>query len=137
MVVSHIIVLTFPPSLVSKPITYHLVKDYNLTFSILRANITEKEEGLLVLDITGKEADYKKGIKFLKDLGVTVQPLSQDIVRNDAKCTHCGACVVICPTAALYIQDRKTMQVGFDQKKCIACEHCIKTCPMHAMEIHF
>jgi L-aspartate semialdehyde sulfurtransferase ferredoxin len=137
MVVSHAIVLTFPPSLVSKPITYHLVKDYNLTFSILRAHITEKEEGLLVLEITGKEADYKKGLAFIREQGITAQPLSQDVVRNESKCTQCGACVVICPTGALYIQDRKTMQVGFDQKKCIACEHCIKTCPMRAMEIHF
>jgi len=92
---------------------------------------------LLVLEISGKEVDYKKGIKFLKDLGVTVQPLSQDITRNEAKCTHCGACVVICPTGALYIDDRKTMHVAFDQKKCIACEHCIKPCPLRAMELKF
>jgi ferredoxin len=137
MVVSHTIVLTFPPSLVSKPITYHLVKDHNLTFSILRANINQNEEGLLVLDISGKEADYKKGIAFLKEQGITVQPLSQDVVRNEDKCTHCGACVVICPTGALHIADRKTMRVGFDQSKCIACEHCIKPCPSKAMEIHF
>jgi ferredoxin len=137
MVVSHTIVLTFPASLAGKPVTYHLVKDYNLTFSILRANINLQEEGLLVLEITGKETDFKKGMAFLKEQGITVQPSSQDVVRNEDKCTHCGACVVFCPTAALSITDRKTMRVEFDQAKCIACEHCIKTCPMKAMEVHF
>ena len=59
MKVKHTVVLTFPPSQVTKPITYHLVKDYDLAFNIHRANVTAKEEGLLVLEITGDEEDYK------------------------------------------------------------------------------
>ena len=39
------IVLTFPPSLVSQPITYHLVKDYDLKFNIMRGVVTPDEEG--------------------------------------------------------------------------------------------
>ena len=135
MNVKHTVVLTFPPSQVTKPVTYHLVKDFDLTFNILRADVTAKEEGLLVLEITGEEKDYKKGIEFVRQQGITVQPLSQDIRRNEERCVHCGACVVICPTRALHIEDRKTMQVAFDQKKCIACELCIKTCPYQAMEV--
>ena len=134
--VSKRIVLTFPHNLVDKPIVYKLVKDYNLVFNILQARITPKEEGLLVLELTGKKEDYAEGIKYIKGLGVKIQPLSQDVTRDDARCTHCGACITVCPTAALYI-DKKTMEVIFDSEKCIACELCVRACPPRAMVVKF
>ncbi len=132
--VSKRIVLKFPPKLVDQPIVYKLVKEYDLVFNILRARVTPKEEGELVIELQGKKQNYADGIKHLKNLGVTVQPLSQDIIRDEEKCTHCGACVTICPTDALYL-DKKTRKVIFDPEKCIACELCIKACPPRAMKI--
>jgi len=132
--VSKRIVLTFPHKLLDKPIVYKLVKEYNLVFNILQARITPKEEGLLILELTGKKEDYAKGVKFLTDMGVTIQPLSQDVKRDDSRCTHCGLCVSICPTEALVV-NKKSMQVDFDASKCIACEICVKTCPVRAMEV--
>ena len=134
--VSKRIVLTFPHILVDKPVVYKLVKDYNLSFNILQGRVTPEEEGLLVLELTGKKEDYDKGIKYLTGLGVKIQPLSKDIVRDEDRCTHCGACVVICPTGALSM-DRKTMKVNFNSKKCIACELCVKACPPRAMKVKF
>ncbi len=134
--VSKRIVLTFPHNLVDKPIVYKLVKDYNLVFNILQARITPKEEGLLVLELTGKKEDYAEGIKYIKGLGVKIQPLSQDVTRDDARCTHCGACITVCPTVALYV-DKKTMKVIFDSEKCIACELCVRACPPRAMVVKF
>ena len=130
------IVLHFPTRLVDQPIVYKLAKEYNLEFNILKAYVTPQEEGLMVLELTGQEADYNKGIEYVLSCGVKVQPLSQDIVRNEDKCTDCGACVPICPTGALTI-DPKTRKVSFYNDKCIACELCIKVCPTRAMEIHF
>jgi ferredoxin len=130
------IVLRFPRELVDKPIICRLVKDYQLDFNILKASVTPNEEGLLVLELSGEKDKLDQAIKFLKKTGVTVQPLSQDIKRNDERCTHCGACVVICPTGALYL-DEQTREVIFDNSKCIACELCIKPCPPRAMEVHF
>jgi len=134
--ISKRIVLTFPHSLLDKPVVYKLVKDYDLTFNILQARVTPKEEGLLVLELTGKEGDYEKGIKYLKSLGVKMQPLSKDVTRDEEKCTHCGACVVICPTGALTV-DKKTRKIIFDSEKCIACELCVKPCPPRAMVVKF
>jgi ferredoxin len=134
--VSKRIVLTFPHNLVDKPVVYKLVEDYNLTFNILQARVTPEEEGLLVLELSGQKEDYDKGVKYLTDLGVKIQPLSKDVVRNDARCTHCGACVVICPTGALNL-DTTTMRVDFDSEKCIACELCVKACPPRAMVVKF
>ena len=135
-IVSHKIVLRFPHKLVNQPIVYKLVKDYNLEFNILKAYVTPDEEGHLVLELTGEEKDYNKAVKYLKGLGVRVQPLSQDIVWNEGKCTHCGACVVICPTNALVV-DPNTRKVRFHEDKCIACLLCIPACPVRAMEVHF
>lgn len=134
--VSHRIVLKFPHRLVDQPIVYRLIKDYNLIFNILKAYVTPNEEGLLVLEIRGEEKDYNKGIRYLKDLGVIVQPLSQDIVLNIKKCTHCGACVVICPTGALVL-DKESHKIRFYEDKCIACLLCIPACPVRAIEVHF
>ena len=130
------IVLTFPHRLLDQPVVYKLVKDYNLVFNILQARVTPKEEGLLILELSGKDSDYEKGLKYLLDLGVKIQPLSRDVIRDDERCTHCGACVVICPTGALAV-DKKTRKVLFDSEKCIACELCVKPCPPRAMVVKF
>lgn len=130
------IVLHFPHQLIDKPIAYHLVKDYNLIFNILQARITPDEEGLMVLELSGSDKDYAQGIKFLQEQGVKVQTLSRDVKRNEKRCTHCGACVAVCPTNALYV-DRKTMEVIFDIDNCIACELCVPACPPRAMEVKF
>jgi len=128
------IVLKFPTKLVDKPIVYRLVKDFDLVFNILRARVTPREEGELVVELQGNKEKYAEGIKYLKELGVKIQPLSQDVTRDEDRCTHCGACVTICPTGALYM-DRKTMKVIFDAEKCIACELCVKGCPARAMKV--
>jgi len=134
--VSKRIVLTFSHQLIDQPIVYKLVKDYDLVFNILQAKITPREEGIMVLELKGRKENYADGIKYLTSAGVKIQPLSQDVTRDEDKCTHCGACVTICPTAALYT-DKKTMKVIFDAEKCIACELCVKACPPRAMIVKF
>ncbi len=136
MAVSKRIVLRFPPRLVDRPIVYRLVKDYNLEFNILKASVTPEEEGLMVVELSGEQQDYDKGIKYLTTNGVRIQSLSQDVIRNEQRCTHCGACITICPTFAFEV-DPLTRQVRFYDEKCVACGLCIKACPPRAMEVHF
>ena len=130
------IVLHFPHRLVDQPIIYRLVKEFDLQFNILKAFVTPQEEGLMVLELTGKKDNFDKGVIYLQSCGVRIQPLSQDVVRNENKCTDCGVCIPICPTDALVI-DPVTRKVIFHNKKCIACELCVKICPTRAMEVKF
>jgi ferredoxin len=102
--------------------------------NILKANITPEEEGVMVLEISGDAKDYEKGIAFLRNLGVLIQSLSQDIIRDEVRCTHCGVCISMCPTKALSIE-RKTMKVLFDKEKCIACGFCVNICPTKSIKI--
>ena len=136
MAVSKRIVLHYPKRLVDRPIIYQLVKDYNLEFNILKALFTQEAEGLMVLEISGEQKDYDRGIKYLTESGVRIQSLSQDVIRNEERCTHCGACITICPTSAFEL-DPLTRRVNFYNERCVACGQCIKACPPRAMELHF
>jgi len=134
--VSKKIVLKFPHRLVDQPIVCKLVKHFDLEFNIIKAYITPKEEGLLVLGLSGKEENYNKGMNYLKKLGVIVQSLSQGIIRNITRCTHCGVCITVCPVEALVL-DIHTRKVHFYENRCIVCESCVPACPLRAMEVHF
>jgi len=130
------IVLTFPSRLIDQPITYHLIKDYNLAVNILRARVSPKEEGRLMIELSGKKSSLDAGLNYLKELGVNVQPLARDIRWLEERCTHCTVCVPICPTKAITV-DRDKMRVSFDKERCIACELCVPICPYKAVEILF
>jgi len=134
--ISRKIVLRFPRRLVDRPLVYHLIKDYNLEFNILKAQVTAGEEGLMVLELKGKQDDYDKGIKYLSEAGVIIDSLSQNVSRNEQRCTHCGACLTVCPTSAFEL-DLTTRKTKFIDQKCIVCGVCIKGCPPRAMELHF
>jgi ferredoxin len=136
MAVTKRVVMRFPRRLVQRPIIYRLVKDYDLEFNILKASITPEEEGLLVLELKGTPEEYDRGIEFLIKAGVKIQSLSQDVTRNDERCTSCGACITVCPTGA-FRTDPRTREILFDNEKCIACGACIPACPPRAMEVHF
>ncbi len=136
MAISKRIVLHFPKRMVERAIVSRLVKDYNLDFNILKASVTPDEEGLMVLELSGKQGDYDKGIRYLTTTGVRIQSLSQDVIRNEERCTHCGACITICPTGAFELESL-TRLVNFYDEKCLACGLCIKACPPRAMELHF
>ena len=136
MTVSKRIVLHFPRRLVDEPIVCRLVKEYKLDFNILKASITPDEEGLMVLELRGKQVDYDKGIKYLIKRGLKIQSLSQNVIRNEERCTHCGACVAICPANAFEF-DPATRCVNFRNEKCLVCGICLTACPPRAMELHF
>lgn len=136
MAVSKKIVLHFPRRMIDRPIVSRLVREFNLDFNILKASVTPDEEGLMVLELIGEHDSFDKGITYLAEAGVKIQSLSQDVVRNEARCTHCGACATICPTGVFQVEPR-SRRVNFLDEKCIACGVCIKACPPRALELHF
>jgi Fe-S-cluster-containing dehydrogenase component len=128
------LVLNFPRSQTKEPITYKLVKDFDLMFNILKARIKPNEQGTLVIQLKGTEENMEKGLNYLKDIGIHWEALSQGIKWDDNVCIHCTACTSLCPTNALYV-DRDTMYVHFDHDKCIACEMCLTACSYKAITL--
>ncbi|MBT7261564.1 MAG: 4Fe-4S binding protein [Desulfobacula sp.] len=130
---SKITILTFPPEISQKALVCQLTKKYDLLFNILSARISNKKEGYMVLEISSaSKTGFNKGIKFLKDQGVSISSPEHQIYKDEEICTHCGACTAVCPTEALYIK-RPEMEVIFDKGKCSVCELCVVTCPTRAM----
>ena len=136
MKVAKKIVLHFTEKTVDKPIVSTLIREYGLDFNILKASISPGEEGLMIMELSGEQNNYDKGVRFLQDSGVEIQSLSQDVLRNEERCTHCGACITMCPTRAFTLESN-TRRVLFDNARCIVCELCVKACPPRAMELHF
>jgi L-aspartate semialdehyde sulfurtransferase ferredoxin len=128
--------LRFPKKNVNNPIVMNLVKDFDLSFTILKATIYPRKEGLMVMELSGHRENFQKGVQYLKSLGIKVESIGNDIKRDEKRCFQCGACTAVCPTGALYIQ-RPEMEVFFDKEKCSACEWCVLACPAHAMQVKF
>ena len=133
---SRMLVLRFSRDIVDKPIISSLVRDYNLNFNILKAQIFPRKEGMLVMELSGNRRDFEKGMQYLEKSGVDVEPVAQGIRRDDERCYQCGSCTAVCPTGALHVK-RPEMEVLFESERCSACELCVKTCPVRAMIVTF
>lgn len=130
------IVLRFSSNLVDQPIIYCLVKDYDLIINILKADINPRKEGYVVLEISGDSESYNRGLEYLRNVGVEIEPLSGTIVWNQERCLQCGACVSFCSSGAFYLS-RPEMEVHFDGSKCIVCKSCLDVCMARAVEVWF
>lgn len=131
------VVINFPAGLAEKPLTYHLVKDFDLVINILFARISPEEQGKLVLEISNAtEEQVERGLTYLREHGAQVEPLSREIAWNEAECIHCGACTAVCHPQALAL-DRDTWELSFDQGKCIVCEQCVSACPLGILRVTF
>lgn len=129
------VVLHFSKEIWDKPIIYQLIKNYDLVVNIHKADVLPKQESFMVLELEGDNDEMTRGLEYLKEYGVKIDPIEQEIKRDEARCTHCGACIAICPTGSLHIKDRTSMEVAFDSRMCSGCELCVPVCPPHAMEI--
>lgn len=58
----------------------------------------------------------------IKDVGIIGAVLP---AVTQAACTHCGACVDVCPDDAITLDET----VGIDPGRCMACGKCIPACP--------
>lgn len=129
------VVLSFPPSNVEEPITYRLIKDYDLVVNILRASIDPGKQGRMVVELSGEESQLSLAFNYLEKLGVSIEPLSQEIQHLEERCTGCTACVPICPTGALDV-NRETWKVSYDPEKCVVCFSCVDVCIYKAVEVN-
>ncbi len=71
--------LTFPPALIQEPIVYRLVKDFDIVINIRRADV-KADHGWMALELEADERALERGVKWLKDKGVQVDPIERDVV---------------------------------------------------------
>ena len=66
--------LTFPQRLISEPILYGLVQEYDIRTNIRGASVTD-EIALVALQLDGEPEAVEAAIRHLQGLGVTVEEL--------------------------------------------------------------
>ena len=71
--------LTFPPNLIQEPILYRLVKDFDIIINIRRADVKE-DYGWVALEMEAGEDTLARGVRWLKDKGVQVDPIERDVI---------------------------------------------------------
>ena len=71
--------LTFPPHLIQEPIVYRLVKDFDIVINIRRADV-KADYGWVLLELEGTPGKLERGVAWLKETGVQVDPIERDVV---------------------------------------------------------
>jgi ferredoxin len=129
-------VLRFPSDTVNEPITYTLIKEYDVLINILNADITHGREGNLLIEMIGQKANVNEAVIYLESKQVEISPVVKTILFNESACIHCGVCSSVCFPGALEI-DLSSRMLEFSPDKCVACELCIKACPLQLFELNF
>ena len=129
-------ILHFPAETVNEPVTYVLIREYDIQVNILNADITHGKEGQLLVEMSGEEEKVDEGIVYLEDMNVEISPAVKTILFREEDCVHCGACASVCFPGALSM-DQESRKLTFSPEKCVACELCIKACPMQLFELNF
>ncbi|ODS39463.1 MAG: hypothetical protein A7315_11020 [Candidatus Altiarchaeales archaeon WOR_SM1_79] len=121
----------YPKGLVEEPILSTLVLETKTKLNVLRANM-DGRIGEMIIDIEYEKV--KEVVDFLRKRGVEVKEIHKGITLDRDRCIDCGACISICPTNALYLED---FSVKLDESKCGLCRRCVDDCPVRALKIKF
>jgi hypothetical protein len=71
--------LTFPPHLIQEPILYRLVKGFDIVINIRRADV-KADCGWVALEMEASEETLVRGLEWLKDNGVQIDPIERDVI---------------------------------------------------------
>ena len=127
-----IINVTIPVGLIKKIDDYgriiNLILAQNISANILKFS-TGRSGINLLLDIP--EDKISSITEELKKNNVIVNKKGRVIVDIE-KCIDCGACISLCPTDALHMDERELLEYSLE--KCIGCLLCIDSCPRYAIE---
>jgi ferredoxin len=130
------LVLSFPAGHVNEPVTYNLIRNYDILVNILNADITPGREGKLLIEMKAPSENIEKAITYLESVNIRWTPVKMNIVLREEECIHCGSCSAVCFADALTL-DKKSRELIFKPQKCIACELCLKACPLQLFELDF
>ena len=72
--------LIFGPSLVKEPVIYQLGRKFEIVTNIRRADVT-KDQGWVLLEVSGEPEELDRGVGFLESKGVKVEPAEGDVVE--------------------------------------------------------
>lgn len=125
-------ILRFPNHLTNNPITYDLIKKFDLRLNILKADVNYKLEGYLVFDIDGGSSQIAGALEYLESVGVDADLITNTIEINKDACVNCGLCTSACSVRALHM-NRQDWSLEFTEERCVGCNRCIDVCPTRSI----
>ena len=72
--------LIFSPSLVKEPVIYQLGHQFEIVTNLRRADVT-RDQGWVLLEMTGESDELDRGVEYLESRGVKVEPAEGDLVE--------------------------------------------------------
>lgn len=129
-------IFNFTSNTVNKPITYRLIRDYDIKINILKAEIIYGERGNLLVEIDAEDKNINDAFEYLKKCKVLYKPVNKYINFQQDKCVDCGSCTAVCFAGALQL-DQINRNLIFNPDKCVVCGLCVKACPLSLFSINF
>jgi len=74
------VTLTFPPDLIKEPVIYNMGHRFRVVTNIRGANVSENV-GWVTLEIDGEEEEYLSALRYLKEIGVKVEPIERNVIE--------------------------------------------------------
>lgn len=72
---------TFQEGLIREPVIWRLGREFEIITNIRRADVTD-DRGWVVLELEGDLEEIERGIKWMQEQGVRVDPVPGDIVEG-------------------------------------------------------
>ena len=72
--------LTFSRQLVTEPVIYELGQRFQIVTNIRRADV-DRDEGWVMLELLGEPEELERGVAYLSERGVRVDPAEGDLVE--------------------------------------------------------
>ena len=73
--------LMYPPKLIREPLIWKLGQKFSVVTNIRQASVTD-ELGIICLEVDGKRRDVTAAIKWLEQLGVSVEPVEINVIES-------------------------------------------------------
>lgn len=71
----------YPPRLITTPVVWQLGQKHKVITNVRQASVTD-EIGIVCLELEGRRADIKAAIRWMTNLGISVEPVEINIIES-------------------------------------------------------
>lgn len=126
------VLLKYSTERADEPILATVIREVDVPINILHADLTA-EGGEIFVAIDASEDEVNEAINIFKNRGVEAEEIKEAIQLDEDSCIECGACVSLCPTDALSLDE--DFSLVLDEEECVYCGACVPACPVKALSV--